>query len=71
MFAKARIGLNLVYPVFTVAAIYTMLTLYRYLTEERERRRIKDDFQHDVAPDVIQLMLENPAGVRLGGRTKS
>jgi len=26
MFAKARIGLNLVYPVFTVAATYTMLS---------------------------------------------
>ena len=70
MFVKARIGLNLVYPVFTVAATYTMLTLYRYLTEERERRRIKDAFQHYVAPDVIQLMLENPAGVRLGGEEK-
>lgn len=70
LFAKARIGLNLVYPVFTVAATYTMLTLYRYLTEERERRRIKGAFQHYVAPEVIELMLENPAGVRLGGEEK-
>ncbi len=70
LFAKARIGVNVVYPVFTVAATYTMLTLYRYLTEERERRRIKGAFQHYVAPDVIEIMLQDPAGMRLGGEEK-
>jgi adenylate cyclase len=48
-------------------ATYTMLTLYRYIMEERERRRIKDAFQHYVAPDIIDIMLENPDGVHLGG----
>ena len=67
LFAHARIALNMVYPTFTVAATYTMLTLYRFLTEERERKRIKGAFQHYVAPDVIELMLKDPAGVRLGG----
>jgi len=70
LFAQARIGVNLVYPLFTVAATYTMLTLYRYLTEERERRRIKGAFQHYVAPDVIELMLENPAALQLGGEER-
>jgi adenylate cyclase len=70
LFVKARIGLNVVYPTFTVAATYTMLTLYRYLTAERERRRIKGAFQSYVAPDVIELMLNDPAGVRLGGEEK-
>jgi len=70
LFAKARIGLNMVYPLFTVAATYTMLTLYRFITEERERRRIKGAFQNYVAPDVIELILKDPAGVRLGGEEK-
>ncbi len=70
LFAQARIGLNMVYPLFTVAATYTILTLYRFLTEERERKRIKGMFEHYAAPDVIELMLKDPAGVRLGGEEK-
>ena len=70
LFAKARIALNMVYPLFTVAATYTVLTLYRFLSEERERRRIKQAFQHYVAPDVIEIMLKDPAGVRLGGEER-
>jgi adenylate cyclase len=35
--------------------------------EERERRRIKETFQHYVAPDIIDIMLEDPGGVHLGG----
>jgi adenylate cyclase len=70
LFAKARIGLNMVYPLFTVAATYTVLTLYRFLTEERERKRIRNTFQQYVAPDVVELILKDPAGVRLGGEEK-
>jgi adenylate cyclase len=70
LFVRARIAMNLVYPVFAVGATYTMLTLYRYLTEERERRRIKGAFQHYVAPDVIEIMLEEPGGVQLGGEER-
>jgi adenylate cyclase len=70
LFAQARIALNMVYPIFALAATYTMLTLHRFLAEERERKRIKGAFQHYVAPDVIELMLKDPAGVRLGGEEK-
>lgn len=70
LFARARIVLNMVYPLFTVAATYTVLTLYRFLSEERERRRIKQAFQQYVAPDVIEIMLKDPAGVRLGGEER-
>jgi adenylate cyclase len=70
LFVRTRIALNLVYPVFAIGATYTMLTLYRYLVEERERRRIKGAFQHYVAPDVVEIMLKDPAGVRLGGEER-
>jgi adenylate cyclase len=70
LFVAQRVGVNLVYPVFAMGATYTMLTLYRFLIEERERRRIKGAFQHYVAPDVIDIMLQDPAGVRLGGEEK-
>ena len=67
LFVHARVWLNMVYPLLALAATYTMLTLHRYVLEERERRRITATFQHYVAPDVIEVMLKDPAGVRLGG----
>lgn len=70
LFVAQRIGVNLVYPVFAMGATYTMLTLYRFLIEERERRRIKGAFQYYVAPDVVDIMLRDPAGVRLGGEER-
>ena len=60
LFVRAQVWLNMVYPTFALAATYTMLTVYRYLTEERERRRIKAAFQNYVSPDVIEQMLNHP-----------
>jgi len=70
LFVRAYVWLNMVYPVFALAGTYTMLTVYRFLTEERERRRIKAAFQHYVSPDVIEQMLEHPEQARLGGQEK-
>ncbi len=67
LFVASLVWLNVVYPVFALASTYTTLTVYRYVIEERERRRLKAAFQHYVAPDVIDLMLQEPGGVRLGG----
>ncbi len=67
LFVTARVWLNIVYPVFALASTYTLLTVYRYVVEERERRRLKAAFQHYVAPDVIELMLKEPGDVQLGG----
>ncbi len=70
LFVQQHIGLNLVYPVFVMGATYTILTLYRFIIEEGERRRIRGAFQHYVAPEVVDLMLKDPAGMRLGGEEK-
>jgi adenylate cyclase len=70
LFASTRVWLNIVYPAFSLAGTYTVLTVYRYLTEERERKRIKETFKHYVAPDVIDIVLGTPGGVRLGGEER-
>ena len=70
IFVRAHLWLNMVYPVFALAATYTMLTLYRYITEERERKRIKVTFQQYVSADVIEEALQNPEHLRIGGQEK-
>src|SRR5439155_17585580 len=50
LFVNAGLWLNIVYPLLVLSANYTVLTLYEYVTEERERKKIKGAFMHYVAP---------------------
>ena len=70
LFAHGRIWLNLVYPVLAVSANHTYLTVYQYLTEERERKKIKNAFSQYTPPEVIEEVLKDPKRLKLGGEEK-
>lgn len=59
-----------IYPLFSGFSVYSGTTLYRYLTEEKEKRFISDTFQHYLSADVIRELTENPDKIRLGGERK-
>jgi adenylate cyclase len=70
LFVRSNVWLNIVYPLLAVAITYTALTVYHYMTEERERKKIKGAFKHYVAPIVIEEMLKEPERLKLGGEEK-
>jgi adenylate cyclase len=70
LFSSARVWLNTVYPLAVIAFTYTALTLYHYVTGERERRKIKGAFRQYVSPLVIEEILKDPARLKLGGQEK-
>ncbi len=70
LFVHSGVWLNIVYPLLALSANYTVLTVYDYITEERERKKIKEAFQHYVAPVVIEEMLKEPGRLKLGGEEK-
>jgi adenylate cyclase len=70
LFVKERVWLNMVYPIFALGATYTVLTVYRFVAEERERKRIKDTFKQYVAADVIEEVLKSPQQLRIGGQER-
>lgn len=70
LFVHYRVWLNMVYPLLTLIVTYTGLTVYRYVTEEWERKKIKGAFTHYVAPIVIEQMLKDPDRLKLGGEEK-
>jgi adenylate cyclase len=70
LFVSSRVWLNMVYPLLAVAVTYTALTVYHYVTEERERKKIKGAFRHYVSPVVIDEMLKEPDRLKLGGEEK-
>jgi adenylate cyclase len=70
LFISAGVWLNIVYPLFVLSTNYTVLTVYQYVTEERERKKIKGAFMHYVAPVVIEKMLQEPEQLKLGGEER-
>jgi adenylate cyclase len=57
LFIQFNLWLNMVYPLASLAASYTFVTVFRYATVEKDRRRIKGTFRQSVAPMVIEEML--------------
>jgi adenylate cyclase len=70
LFVNSRVWLNIVYPLTVIIIAYTSLTLYHYMTEERERKKIKGAFRHYVSPLVIDEILKDPQRLKLGGEEK-
>jgi adenylate cyclase len=70
LFGNTRVWLNIIYPLLVLSLNYTGITVYHYLTEERERKKIKGAFRQYVAPLVIEKMLQEPDRFKLGGEVK-
>ncbi|MBN1106766.1 MAG: adenylate/guanylate cyclase domain-containing protein [Deltaproteobacteria bacterium] len=70
LFSHYRIWVNMIYPLLTVVLVYTALTVYHYITEERERKKIRGAFSYYVSSSVVNEMLKNPDKLKLGGDKK-
>ena len=71
LFVRFDLWLNMVYPLTSLATSYTFVTVFRYATVERDRKRIKGTFRQYVAPMVIEEMLKDPERLKLGGKKRS
>ena len=69
-FVYSRLWLNMVYPVLTMATIYLMITVYRYITEEREKKKVRGAFQYYLTASVMEEILKDPSRLKLGGEKK-
>lgn len=71
LFAHYNLWLNLVYPVLTMLAVYLAITVFRYMTEEKEKKKVKNAFQYYLTASVITEMLKDPSKLKLGGDKKN
>lgn len=69
-FFRSGIWLSVIYPSAESITIFMGITLYRYFTEGREKRRIHDAFKFYLAPAVINNLLEKPGDLKLGGESR-
>ncbi len=57
-------------PCIEVSVMFSVTNLYKYMTEEKEKKKVKGAFQHYLSPEVIEQVLDNPEQLSLGGQRK-
>ncbi len=70
LFCAGGIVLNMVYPVITLVLIYLTISIYRYFTEERQKRFIKNAFSTYLSPAVVDQLIKSPEKLVLGGEER-
>jgi adenylate cyclase len=70
LFEARGVWMNLTYPTLNLGFIYLGVTGYRYMTEEKEKKKIRGAFQYYLTASVVEEMLKNPDKLKLGGEKK-
>jgi adenylate cyclase len=69
-FAHLGLWVNLVFPVATVVLTQIACTIHRSLTEERQKRRLRQAFQYYLHPSVVEHVTQHPELLTLGGEVR-
>ncbi|MCU0598473.1 MAG: adenylate/guanylate cyclase domain-containing protein [Desulfobacterales bacterium] len=70
LFARNGIVLNMVYPSTVMLMVYIIISAYRYLKEEGQKRFIKNAFSTYVSPAVVDQLIKSPEKLMLGGEKR-
>ncbi len=62
--------LGVVFPFITTAGTIVVLLGYRYITEGRAKGHLRHAFEHYLHPDVIETVVDDPEGLKLGGERR-
>jgi adenylate cyclase len=62
--------LNMVYPLLVILSVYISITVYKYLSESRQKRFIRSAFSTYLAPTVVQQLIDSPENLELGGEER-
>ncbi len=67
---KSNYVISVFYPFLAVILSYIMITMYRFTGEEREKKIIRGTFQRYVSSQVVDVILDDPSKIKLGGERK-
>lgn len=70
LFTTKNIITNMTFPLLTILLTYGGVTVFRGLTEEKEKKKIKSVFSRYVTHQVVNEILSSPEGLALGGKRK-
>ncbi|MEE4311556.1 MAG: adenylate/guanylate cyclase domain-containing protein [candidate division KSB1 bacterium] len=67
LFSHFHIWIELIRPLLSVMLSFFGIIGYRYVTEQKDKRRIKQMFQHYISTAVVDEILKRPDMLKLGG----
>jgi adenylate cyclase len=67
LFTRAGLVLGAVYPLGAIVLSTLGGAAWQAVTEEREKRRIREAFRHYLNPEVTEMLAQDPGRLRLGG----
>ncbi|MFQ5776549.1 MAG: CHASE2 domain-containing protein [Terriglobia bacterium] len=68
--AQLHLWLNVVLPGSVLVTNFGLVTAFRVLLEEREKRKTRTAFQQYVPPGLIRALMKNPERLKLGGEER-
>ncbi len=69
-FDSSSIIIALASPVIQIGVNFTLITAYRVLTEQKEKKYIRSTFSKFVSKSVVDELLKHPDKLKLGGEKK-
>jgi len=69
-FLFGKIWFNVTFLILFIVVDYLAITSYKYFTEEKQKRGLKNAFQHYVSPTIVNQMLKTVEELKLGGERK-
>lgn len=67
VFLKLGMPLSLVYPILSIVLTYTGVVVLQYVTEEREKRKVRRALVLYLSPSMADLVSDQPERLKLGG----
>lgn len=67
---REGIRLSFVVPSLTLVVSFLVVTVYRAVTEGREKKWIKNTFGQYLSPKVVEVITKDPSKLRLGGEKR-
>jgi adenylate cyclase len=62
--------IDVVLPLTSALLSYMVLATYRFMTEGREKRFMRSALEHYLNPEVVESVVDDPAGLRLSGERR-
>jgi adenylate cyclase len=67
VFDSSLIWIEIVRPIIAIALSFTAVTVYRYITEEKNRKFLQNTFKQYLSPELIDMMYTQKQRPQLGG----
>ncbi len=70
LFTSRQVVMDMAGPLLTLLTSYGAIVIYRFFTEEREKRLVKSFFSQQVSGELLDVLMENPEILKKTGERR-